>query len=410
MKEAQSYENSQTKTMGSEDFRNFVRYTLRNQVKNFAILYIEELIREEITELCGKPGEHKKRRDLAHRGGSQAGWIIMDGQRVQIDKPRARKNGGEVPLSRYAALQERNDLREYVERVMLSGISTRKYEEILHPFEQSLGLSKSSVSREFVKASRESLNYLNSRTFPDQIFWCIVLDGIEFGGSIVIVAMGIDTAGNKHFLGVSEGSTENSETCTNLLESIRERKIQFTDRVLAVVDGSKALEKSTRKFFTSVDVQLCYLHKLRNILAKLPRKYHGEFVRKYRQAFNANDFDDALEAMNALLSWLETVSFSAAESLREGLERLLTLHRIKMDPPLRKSFYTTNLIDSAFSNPRSHLNRVKRTQGKTDQVLRWVGALLLEQEKQFRKVRAFKNINKFLVKYQEKPVAEKMAV
>ncbi|HNJ05875.1 MAG TPA: transposase, partial [Leptospiraceae bacterium] len=331
-------------------------------------------------------------------------------QRIQIDKPRARKNGGEVPLSRYAALQERNDLREYVERVMLSGISTRKYEEILHPFEQSLGLSKSSVSREFVKASRESLNYLNSRTFPDQIFWCIVLDGIEFGGSIVIVAMGIDTAGNKHFLGVSEGSTENSETCTNLLESIRERKIQFTDRVLAVVDGSKALEKSTRKFFTSVDVQLCYLHKLRNILAKLPRKYHGEFVRKYRQAFNANDFDDALEAMNALLSWLETVSFSAAESLREGLERLLTLHRIKMDPPLRKSFYTTNLIDSAFSNPRSHLNRVKRTQGKTDQVLRWVGALLLEQEKQFRKVRAFKNINKFLVKYQEKPVAEKMAV
>ena len=176
------------------------------------------------------------------------------------------------------------------------------------------------------------------------------------------------------------------------------------------MDGSKALEKSTRKFFTSVDVQLCYLHKLRNILAKLPRKYHGEFVRKYRQAFNVNDFDDALEAMNALLSWLESVSFSAAESLREGLERLLTLHRIKMDPPLRKSFYTTNLIDSAFSNPRSHLNRVKRTQGKTDQVLRWVGALLLEQEKQFRKVRAFKNINKYLVKYLEKPVAEKMAV
>lgn len=196
----------------------------------------------------------------------------------------------------------------------------------------------------------------------------------------------------------------------NLQQSIRERKIQFTNRVLAVVDGSKALEKSTRKFFTSVDVQLCYLHKLRNILAKLPRKYHGEFVRKYRQAFNVNDFDDALEAMNALLSWLESVSFSAAESLREGLERLLTLHRIKMDPPLRKSFYTTNLIDSAFSNPRSHLNRVKRTQGKTDQALRWVGALLLEQEKQFRKVRAFKNINKFLVKYLEKPVAEKMAV
>lgn len=105
--------------------------------------------------------------------------------------------------------------------------------------------------------------------------------------------------------------------------------------------------------------------------------------------------------------WLETVSHNGAESLREGLDHQLTLHRIGMDPALRKSFYTTHLIDSAFSNPRSHLNRVKRSQPQTDQVTRWVGSLLLTQERQFRKVRCFRNTSKFLQVFLENQLAEK---
>lgn len=408
MKKEERSENSQTESMGPEEIRDFIRHSMRNQVQNFAVVFVEALIREEIEKLCGKSGKHKRSEDLAHRGGSQSGWVIMDGQRMRIDRPRARKNGQELVLDRYNALQERTDLRDYVERVMLAGISTRNYEKILQPWEQGLGLSRSSVSREFVRASRESLNHLNSRTFEDRKFWCIVLDGIEFGGSIVIVALGVDTAGNKHFLGVSEGSTENTETCRSLLQSILDRGIKFTDRVLAVMDGSKALEKATHQVFgKDVDIQLCYLHKKKNILAKLPKRYEGEFQRRYRRAFSANGFDDAMREMNLLLAWLESVSHSAAESLREGLHHLLTLHRIGMDPALRKSFYTTNLIDSAFSNPRSHLNRVKRSQPQTDQVTRWVGALLLTQEKQFRKVRCFKKIKSFLQVFLENQLAEK---
>lgn len=62
----------------------------------------------------------------------------MDGQRLRIDRPRARKNGQELSLDRHNALQERTDLREYVERVMLADISTRNYEKILQPWERAL--------------------------------------------------------------------------------------------------------------------------------------------------------------------------------------------------------------------------------------------------------------------------------
>ena len=394
--------------MGPEDFRHFVRSELRDRVQNFAVLYVEDLIGEEISALCGALGTHKRKHDMAHRGGSQRGWIVLDGQRVQIQKQRARRDGGEIRLERYAAFQDRKDLREHIEQVMLAGISTRKYDTLIEKTEKGLGVSKSAVSREFVKASRESLNELNSRTFSDRTFWCIVLDGIAFGGSMVIVALGVDTTGEKHFLGISEGSTENFETCMHLLQSISKREIKFTDRVLAVMDGSKALEKAARKFFgEAVELQLCYLHKLRNVLAKLPRKYHAEFCNRYRRAFAANGFADAQQEMSSLILWLESVSFSAAESLKDGVDGILTLHRIGMASALRKSFYTTNLIDSAFANPRSHLNRVKRTQPKTDQVLRWVGSLLYEQEKQFRKVRSYERIQEFLIAFLQKEVAQK---
>ena len=401
-------EESQTQSMGPEDFRDFVRLELRNRVQNFAVLYVEELIGEELMALCGRAGAQIGKRNLAHRGGSQPGWVALDGQRIRIQKQRARKEGREIRSERYAALQDRRDLRAHVEQVMLAGISTRGYDVLLDKTESSLGFSKSAVSREFVKASRESLNELNSRTFPDQTFWCIVLDGIAFGGSIAIVALGVDTSGEKHFLGVSEGSTENFETCMNLLQSISARGVKFTDRVLTVMDGSKALEKAVHQFFgDTAERQLCYLHRMRNVLAKLPRKYHGEFCRRYRRAFAANRYEDAEEEMNKIVLWLQSLSFSAAESLKDGIHGILTLHKIGMGSALRLSFYTTNLIDSAFSNPRSHLNRVKRTQPKTDQVLRWVGALLYEQEKQFRRVRSYRSISNFLITFLQKDVAEK---
>lgn len=391
--------------MEPDQFLDFIRSSLNTRVREFAMGYIGALILEEIENLCGRPGEHKKNRDLAHRGGSQKGSIVFEGERVAIQRPRVRKEGREVRLERYEMLQDRTDLREHVERLMLSGISTRNYEKTLKKTEQSLGLSRSSVSREFVQSSRESLNHLNSRRFPDQTFWCVVLDGIAFGGSIVIVVLGVDTAGNKHFLGISEGSTENADNALQALRAIRDRDTVFTDRVLVVMDGSKALEKAAKDFFGNrAEIQLCYLHKQRNVLAKLPRKYHSEFIRRYGQAFSANSYDDASSEMKSILSWLESVSYSAAESLREGHEALLTLHRIQMPAKLRTSFYTTNLIDSAFSNPRSHLNRVKKTQGKTDQVLRWVGSLLLVQESQFRKVRSYQHIDEFLKEFLSIPI------
>jgi putative transposase len=100
-------------------------------------------------------------------------------------------------------------------------------------------------------------------------------------------------------------------------------------------------------------------------------------------------------------SWVVATKTTAVRS-NSGDYRfadLLTLHRIEMPPALRVSFYTTNLIDSAFANPRYGINRVKRWRKNSDMIKRWLGAHLLDQEQRFRRVKGFKEIAGFLARF-----------
>jgi len=411
-KQKKHVSESQTIPLGPDDFRELVRRSLEEKIRAVGIAYIHELLNEEIEYLCGPTGSHKKGAK-ASRGGSESGWISLNGQRIRIRKPRVRKDGREVELQSYQVLQSMDNLGDVVSRMMLNGVSTRGYDRVLSKFDNDLGLSKSSASRQFVKKSRESLNTLNMRRFPDSIFWALLIDGIEFGGSVVIVAMGVDMAGNKHILGVSEGSTENHLVVVSLLENIQEREIEFSERILAVLDGSKALKKAVKGVFGKrVEIQRCFLHKRRNVESKLDKKDHFEFKRRMTRGFNSNSFEDADRSLKGTLNWLEKRNYSAARSLEEGYDELLTLHRLEMPLALRSSFYTTNLIESAFSNPRNHTNRVKRWRRNTDQVLRWSGSLLLSQEERFRRVNGFKDISGFIASFSpkmENKVAENAA-
>ena len=99
-----------------------------------------------------------------------------------------------------------------------------------------------------------------------------MVDGISIGGDIIVVALGVDTDGNKHFLSISQGSTENSIVVSECLNSIRYRNIQFTGKVVAVLDGAKALYKSINEFFgANIEIQRCLNHKVKNVEAKLDK-------------------------------------------------------------------------------------------------------------------------------------------
>lgn len=102
-------------------------------------------------------------------------------------------------------------------------------------------------------------------------------------------------------------------------------------------------------------------------------------------AWNKFGYEQARKALEDVRLDLERINPSAARSLAEWLEETLTLHRLGCPEKLRKTLFSTNLIESAFPVVEEKCGRAKKWQGG-DMKLRWVASGLLFAEEQFRKV------------------------
>jgi transposase-like protein len=383
----------QSKIITVDDFANFSRDILEEKIREATLKFAFNIMSDEVERLCGKMFEHKKNKNLAHRGGSEKGYILVNGQKISLSRPRVRgKNNKEINLKSYESLSK-NEISEHVFKSMLAGISCRKYKNVLVNY-NGYGVSKSTVSRRFIEASSESLKEINSRTL-DKKFWALFIDGIGIASTMVLVALGVDEDGKKHILGLVQGSNEDSLTVSELLTGVLER-FTFRENFIAVIDGSKAIRKAlTERFGNRVEIQRCYIHKVRNIESKIPKKYRTELNSKMSVAIHSLLYDDAKTEMLKIRDWLSKINLGAAQSLEEGLEHLLTIHRLEMPAEMRKSFYTTNIIESAFSSPRFGMNRVKNWNRQNNMVCRFAASTMLEQEKAFRKVNGSKLIPVF---------------
>jgi transposase-like protein len=114
---------------------------------------------------------------------------------------------------------------------------------------EGYGIEKSSVSRQFVAASSNQLRALCERPLEDLHLVVLMIDGIHFGGQVLVVSSGIAESGEKHVLGVWQGATENTTVVTGLLEDLVDRGLDLRRRYLVVIDGSKALRAGVERVF-----------------------------------------------------------------------------------------------------------------------------------------------------------------
>jgi transposase-like protein len=127
------------------------------------------------------------------------------------------------------------------------------------------------------------------------------------------------------------------------------------------------------------------VHKLRNILEHLPKDKQSQAIWRLKAAWSKASAEAALKELRQCIQWLETISPGAARSLEEGLEETLTINRLGLTQRFAKSFASTNLIESCFSNTRMWLGRVKHWRD-TKMILRWSAAALLAAEANFNRV------------------------
>jgi transposase-like protein len=290
-----------------------------------------------------------------------------------------------VAIPAYEAMLLNSALGQRILEILMRGISSRNYQEILPQMAQTVGVSKSQISREFLEASEQSLKELCERRFDDKDILVIYLDGIQFGQIHVIAALGVDSEGYKHVLGLREGASENATVVRDLLKDLVARGLDPEQRRLWVIDGSKALRNGIDSIFGSANpVQRCRNHKVKNVLDYLPEDLKDQVKSSMQAAFRL-EADQGMSKLEKLAQWLQKEYPSAAVSLREGLSEMFTVNRLGLPKVLHRCLCTTNVIESPHSGLRQKTRRVTRWRDGS-MVLRWCASALLATEKNFRRI------------------------
>jgi putative transposase len=146
-----------------------------------------------------------------------------------------------------------------------------------------------------------------------------------------------------------------------------------------------------REVFGDVPVQRCQWHKRENVVSYLPKQAQPAWRRKLQAAYAQPTYAAAKRALDRLHRELRLVNESAAASLAEGLEETLTLHRLHVFAALGGSFKTTNLIESVMARLEAKTHRVTRWR-TSDQKLRWCASALWAMERQFRRVKGYRQL------------------
>jgi len=355
---------------------------------------VERVLRLSAEQVAGARHQGKTGGEIRWHG-TQDGVVTLSTQRIRVRKPRLRKKpggkGAEVPIPAYEAMQRDGGLREKLAAVMLRGVSTRNYAEVIPEMAESCGISRSSVSREFVEASEEALKSLCERRFDGVDLLIIYIDGVQFGGHHLIVSIGVDHEGHKHLLGLADGATENAVVVKGLLQDLVERGVSPKNRRLFVIDGSKALRAGIDAVFgTDNPVQRCRHHKIENVSGYLPKGLKEEVKLVMRAAYRLPG-KKGIAKLEEQADWLEKSHPSAAASLREGLEETFTINRLGLPATLRRCLGTTNLVESPNAGMRLRTRRVTRWRD-TKMILRWAAAAYLETEKHFRRIMGYQSL------------------
>ena len=351
---------------------------------------------EEVRELAGERYQ-RRQGEQPYRWGHEKGFLVADGQKAPIRHPRLRtEQGHEQPLGSYELFRRGEPLDAAVWDKLMLGLTTRNYAPAVREFAAAYGIEKSAVSEHFVPVSGEKLRQLLERRLEKLPLGAIYLDGIEFKGPHLIVALGVAVDGTKTVLGLRQGGSENAAVAGALLQDLAERGLDFSVPRLYILDGSQALTKAVRRYAgEEALLQRCQLHKRRNVTGHLTEYYRESIDRKMANAYAMTDYRDAKRALEKLQRQLMELNPSAARSLEEGMEETLTVHRVQLDDLLRRTLATTNPIESAFSVVERVCRRVKRWRGG-DQRERWVGAGLWLAEQNFRRVKGYKHLPRLL--------------
>jgi len=172
--------------------------------------YVKEVLEQEVNQMAGQ--RYERQGGLGpDRWGKQWGSIYLRDQKLPIRVPRVRdrRSRAEIRLKAYERLQQPQNGDEGVLKRILGGLSCRNYRTCAEAVPEAFGLSSSTISRRYIRASERQLKQLCERSLERYEFVALILDGKSFGADEMVIALGVTIEGRKIPLGFIQTGTEN---------------------------------------------------------------------------------------------------------------------------------------------------------------------------------------------------------
>jgi len=316
---------------------------LNHEIKAAAVSAVEQVLASEITVFLGKTSESDNKRN----GYELRNYAIKGIGGVSIKVPLDRKRRFESSI---VAKNEQIDprLKEDLAVLHLAGLSTRDLAMIS---QRILGLD---VSRQTISNSLECIEQKSQEwlTRPiDKKYWALYIDGTNFKiqrrGSTErepsLVVLGIDESNHKSILAIEPGTKDNADTWEVVFNEIIKRGLKPDDVRIGIMDGLPGLEEKFKATFSKAVTARCWVHALRNTLAKCPARFRPAFKKLVRPVMYATSEDAARRAFKALKEALGSDSERAIKCLEKDLDSLLVHYRF--EKKLWLALKTTNPIE-----------------------------------------------------------------
>lgn len=358
-------------------------------------LLAKQLLQDEVEQKAGEKYTRNKPFDGRFSWwGYNPGSIRIGEEKVKMEIPRLYDNKVEetLGLETYQKLKEIELPSEQLLKKIILGLSEHDYKTVTQQAIESFGLSQSSVSRAFIEQSSKILEDFDKRDLSHYDFVALVIDGKHLLQEQVVIALGVTSTGDKIPLGFIQTMTENSIAIKGLLQNLIARNFRFTEGLLAILDGAKGLTKAIKEIFGEyVVIQRCQWHKRENVVSYLKEEEEEHYRGKLQRAYLEPEYHTAKSKLLEIRDELKKINRSAANSLEEGLEETLTIHRLGLIEELGRSLTTTNIIENLNSQLNKYVGRIKRWVNPEMQA-RWIATALVEVEHKMRRINNHKKL------------------
>lgn len=339
-------------------------------VRRAAQAMLQEALEQEVEEFLARRRYQRPADSTAFRGyrngTAQARKISVGSGTIKVKVPRVSA----VPQTQepFASqlikpYQKRSQtLSELFPKLFIEGLATRDFEPALRCLlGQDAPLSPATISRMNREFKADYEDWRTKRLEALQIVY-VWADGVYLAAGVgderacLLVVVGVDTAGQKHFLALEEGYRESKESWLSVLRDLRARGMN--EPAVAVADGGLGFWAALPEVWKQTKEQLCWLHKMRNILDKLPLKERSEAAKSLRAIYLAQNRVVAERLARGLAAQWSKSYTRAAECLLQALPRLLTFFDFPVEHA--RHLRTTNVIESVFASVRLRTNAAKR--------------------------------------------------